>query len=162
MECRSVTNVIIGKGVASIDEGAFYSVGRFNFNRISFLGNAPVLTRFPPWEPPGVFHPDATIYYLPGTSGWTSSFGGRPTAVWHLPTPTILTLPPYFGVQTNQFGFRVSWATNRTTVIEACTDLASPSWVPLATNSLTPFLWFYFNDPEWTNFPNRIYRVRQQ
>jgi hypothetical protein len=24
----------------------------------------------------------ATVYYLPGTTGWGKEFGGRPTAVW--------------------------------------------------------------------------------
>jgi hypothetical protein len=33
-----------------------------------------------------VFYGDnnATIYYLPGTTGWSSPFGGRPTALWNL------------------------------------------------------------------------------
>ena len=26
----------------------------------------------------------ATIYYLPGTSGWGPTFGGRPTMPWNL------------------------------------------------------------------------------
>ena len=33
----------------------------------------------------------ATVYYLPGTTGWGSTFSGWPTAVW--PAPTILTPP---------------------------------------------------------------------
>jgi hypothetical protein len=24
----------------------------------------------------------ATIYYLPGTTGWSKTFGGRPTRLW--------------------------------------------------------------------------------
>jgi len=31
-----------------------------------------------------------TVYYLPGTTGWSTTFGGRPTAPWLLPNPLIL------------------------------------------------------------------------
>jgi hypothetical protein len=85
-----------------------------------------------------------------------STFSGRPTQRWLQPTPTILTFPPYFGVQTNQLGFRVSWAANIPVVMEACANLASPDWLPLTTNALTGG-WFYFSDPEWTNHPARSY-----
>ena len=34
----------------------------------------------------------ATVYYLPGTTGWGTTFGGRPTAQWN-PFPTILSQP---------------------------------------------------------------------
>ncbi len=40
-----------------------------------------------------------------------------------------------FGVQTNQFGFDVigdDW----TFVVEACTNLANPTWSPVATNTV--------------------------
>lgn len=76
-----------------------------------------------------------------------------------LPNPIILNFPPYFGVQANQFGFRVSWATNLSVVLGACTNLATPVWSPLATNTLTG-AWSYSSDPQWTNYPSRIYRVR--
>ena len=37
-----------------------------------------------------VFYSDSnvTVYYLPGTTGWGSTFGGRPTALWSQ-VPTI-------------------------------------------------------------------------
>ncbi len=31
-----------------------------------------------------------TVYYLPGTTGWGSTFGGWPTALWYQPKPLIL------------------------------------------------------------------------
>jgi hypothetical protein len=62
-------------------------------------------------------------------------------------------------VQTNQFGFIVSWATNLSVVIEASTNLVGSVWVPVATNSLTGGS-SYFSDSQWTNSPNRIYRIR--
>jgi hypothetical protein len=44
-------------------------------------------------------------------------------------------------------------------VVEACTNLANPIWYPLATNTLTGGS-YYFNDPQWTNYPSRFYRLR--
>jgi hypothetical protein len=64
-----------------------------------------------------------------------------------------------FGAQTNGFSFVGSWATNRSAVVEASTDLARPAWTPVATNRLTDG-WSRFSDPEWTNHLNRFYRIR--
>jgi hypothetical protein len=76
-----------------------------------------------------------------------------------LPYPVILNSSPTFGVQNNQFGFTVSWATNLPVVVEATTNLAHPVWQPLQTNTLTGGS-FYFSDPQWTNHPIRFYRLR--
>jgi hypothetical protein len=89
---------------------------------------------------------------------WSTTFGGLPTALWLLPYPLILNSPS-FGVQANGFGFVVSWATNIPVVMEACTNPANHTWSPVSTNTLTDG-WFYFNDPDWTNYPARLYRVR--
>ncbi len=102
---------------------------------------------------------NVTVFYLPGTAGWHTTFGGRPTAVWVLPYPVILTTAPNFGIQTNAFGFIISWATNASVVVEASTDLTGCMWVLLATNALTGGT-SYFSDPQWTNHPNRFYRIR--
>jgi hypothetical protein len=121
---------------------------------IPFHGNAPVLGAdvfLGTW--------DVSIFHLPGTIGWGSDFGGRPTAFWELPYPVILALPPSFGVKTNAFGFIVSWATNASVVVEGCTDLNHPLWAPLGTNTLIAG-WSYFSDPGWTNHPGRFYRIR--
>ena len=65
-----------------------------------------------------------------------------------------------FGVRSNQFGFNITGSSNLTVVVEACTNLASPVWVPVETNVLTggPF---YFSDPAWTNFSARFYRLHK-
>jgi hypothetical protein len=102
--------------------------------------------------------PETIIYYLPGTIGWSSTFGGRPTAPWFLPAPLILS-GAAFGVRTNAFGFVVSWATNLSVVVESCSDLANAGWAPLSTNVLMDG-WFYFRDPDWTSYSTRLYRIR--
>jgi len=99
------------------------------------------------------------VYYLPGTTGWGPTFGERPTALWVLPNPVILTSGTSFGLRTNAFGFIISWATNVPVVVEACTDPGSPIWSPLSTNTLTDG-WSYFSDSQWANYPARFYRLR--
>jgi hypothetical protein len=100
----------------------------------------------------------ATVYYLPGTTGWSNTFAGRPTALWFLPSPLILNNGPSFGVQSNAFGFIISWATNISVVVEACTNLADPVWFPVATNTLTNGS-FNFSEPLQTTSPGRFYRI---
>ena len=97
-----------------------------------------------------------TVYYLPGTTGWGPTFGGRPTALWQ---PQVQTTDASFGVRTNQFGFNIMWASGMVVAVDACTDLANPIWSPLQTNTLSADT-LYFSDPEWTNYPARFYRLR--
>jgi hypothetical protein len=75
--------------------------------------------------------------------------------------PQVQTSGTSFGVQTNQFGFNITWANGETVVIEACTDLSNPAWQPVQTNTLTDGS-SYFGDPQWTNYPGRFYRLRSQ
>jgi hypothetical protein len=44
-------------------------------------------------------------------------------------------------------------------VVQACTNLANPVWLPVATNIITSGI-SYFSDPQWTNYPGRFYRLR--
>jgi hypothetical protein len=64
-----------------------------------------------------------------------------------------------FGVRTNRFGFTLNGASNLVVVVEACTNLANPSWSRVETNTLTGGS-SYFSDPQWTNYPGRFYRLR--
>jgi hypothetical protein len=105
-----------------------------------------------------VYDTNVTVYYLPGTTGWSTNFAGVPTALWR---PQLLTSNSSFGVQTNQFGFDVTWASGMTVVVEASTDLVNGVWSALATNAITGSS-FYFGDPQWTNYSNRFYRVRSR
>jgi hypothetical protein len=153
--CFSLTNITIGNSVTYIGDQSFYNCT--NLTGVYFQGNAPNigLEEFEHGENLAV---KATVYYLPGTTGWGPTFGGRPTAPWLLPYPLILNNNPGFGVQTNGFGFIISWATNVPVVVEAC-SLADPKWIPLQTNTLTGGS-CYFSDPAWTNYPVRCYRLR--
>ena len=148
----NLTNVLIPATVTNIGAGAFYDCT--NLKSVYFEGAAPA-------APANAFQSSTgTIYYLPGTTGWSSTLGGLPTTNWALPYPLILggNQTTNFGVQSNQFGFNVSWATNLSVVVEACTNIGNPAWVPVATNALSNGT-FYFNDAQWKNYPKRYYRL---
>lgn len=150
--CRSLTSVFVSAAVTNVGSGAFF--GCSALCGVYFQGSAPSVG----WNA-FVGANNATVYYLPGTTGWGLTFGGCPTALWFLPNPLILNNGPSFGVSTNGFGFIISWATNIPVVVEACTNLANPAWSPVGTNTLTDGT-SYFSDPQWTNYPARFYRLR--
>jgi len=178
LNCNYLTNVTILDGVTNIDSWAFYAcqglntvtipasvqtIAVFAFGdcpsliNVYCLGNAPTVVTTPFAGSNLVFNLDpGTVNYRPGTTGWTTTFGGMPTAMWN---PKVQTDNASFGVQTNQFGFNIIWASGQTVVVEACTDLAHPDWQPLQTNTLTSVT-AYFNDSQWTNYPVRFYRLR--
>jgi hypothetical protein len=157
--CVSLTNVTIPNSVTEIGSLAFGSCT--SLTAAYFEGNAPTFCCGPINPPAFEGATNATVFYLPGTTGWSASEdrAGCPTAPWLLPCPVILTTAPNFGIQNNAFGFRVSWATNASVVVEASTTLANPTWTSFSTNTLIKG-WSYFSDAEWTNYPVRFYRVR--
>jgi hypothetical protein len=170
--CSSLTSVTVAEGVLGIGYWAFaycthlrsiilpsslayaeYAfIGCDSVTGAYFRGNAPSCTTLG-------FEAGPNVYYLPGTIGWDTF--PYPTAPWVLPYPVILTSSPSFGVQTNSFGFTVSWATNVPVVVEASTSLNNPAWIPVATNTLINGT-SYFSDHDQVNHPSRFYRVRAQ
>ncbi len=149
-ECNFLTSITIPAGVTRLDAAAFG--GCANLAKILFTGNAPsqVGTRLLD----GTKSP--TVYYRAGTTGWTSTFAGRPTQVWN---PTISTDDPAFGAGPDGFTFRVTGAPNIPALVEASIDLAGTVWTPLKTVALTNGS-VTINDPAWTKYPTRFYRLR--
>jgi len=149
--CNGLTEVTIPASVTRLEWSAFVFCGALT--GVYFLGNAPDTGGFDPFA-----LTDATVYYLPGTAGWSEFFADTSvTGVLWL--PQVLTGDGDFGVRTNQFGFNITWAGGQTVVVEACTNLVNPVWQPVQTNTLTgdPV---YVSDPQWTNYPGRFYRLR--
>ena len=68
----------IGTQVTDISQRAFADCSALT--SVYFKGNPPALGE-------KVFDGDdkATVYYLKGITGWGTTFGGRPTAVWNPP-----------------------------------------------------------------------------
>ena len=109
--CRNLINVIIPGNVTHIGDRAFYKCT--GLTGIYFQGNAPAVG-----SDAFLYNSTATIYYLKGTKGWNTLFGGRPTKWWK---PQA---------QTNVAG---TSAINRSfEVMEA-----SGVWAPLQTNTPT-------------------------
>jgi len=74
-QCLDLTCVIIPDSVTSIYSGSFS--GCTGLSGLYFKGDAPSIGQG------GVLNGvDATVYYLPGATGWSTTFGGLPTAVW--------------------------------------------------------------------------------
>lgn len=153
--CVSLTNVIIGSGLTNLGHLATDGYGTFAgcaaLTAVYFRSNAPIANQF-------VFQGDAnsTVYYLPGTTGWSSAFGGRPTTVW---MPQIQMSGSNFGFGANGFGFNLVWADGQKVIVDVCSNLNNPAWYPMRTNTVIGST-LYFSDPQSTTLPNRFYRVR--
>lgn len=75
--------------------------------------------------------------------------------------PQIQVGDASFGLRTNGFGFNVTGYSNQIVTMESSTGLATPSWLPLQTNTIEDGP-VYFLDTVWTNYPSRFYRIRTQ
>ena len=173
-DCSGLTNVVMGTNVTDIGKGAFYNsysltsvtlpnsltnISAWAFwncsllTNIYFLGDAPQVDS-------SAFSGDqfAEAFYLPDTTGWNqfNLISGVPIFPW---LPKLQSAGASFGVQTNQFGFNLNWASGQTVVVEACTNLFNPDWQPVQTNVLVNGS-AHFRDPQWTNYPRRFYRLR--
>jgi hypothetical protein len=95
----------------------------------------------------------AQFLYVPGTTGWGSALGGRPTVLWN---PTVDLSSFSAG---NNFGFTVASSNNIRVVVEAISDLNDASWDRMFTNTTTTGS-FSFADSASTNFTRRFYRLR--
>jgi hypothetical protein len=147
--CSSLTTVTIPAGVTSIGSSEFQSCA--NLAGVYFEGNCPTVGSL------AFFGANnATIYYLPGTTGWGTTFGGRPAVLWN---PLIQASGSGFGVRTNRFGFIITGTSNIPIVVEACANLANASWTSLLNCALTNGS-IYFSDPAWANYSGRFYRIR--
>ncbi|HXF10713.1 MAG TPA: leucine-rich repeat domain-containing protein, partial [Desulfuromonadaceae bacterium] len=152
-DCPNLTGVTVPDSVTYIAPFAFSLCGALG--GIYFQGDAPAA------DPTAFSGDHVIVYHLPGKTGWDSTFAGAPTALWFLPQPILLSGRGNVGAQTNGFGFIISWATNTSVVVEASSTLADLSWLPVQTNLLVNGV-AVFNDPQWTNFLVRFYRVRPQ
>jgi BspA type Leucine rich repeat region (6 copies) len=68
----SLTNVTMGAGVASITAGAFQEC--FKLTNVFIQGNAPAVVGLT-GDGPVFLDTSTTVYYLPGTTGWSNTYG---------------------------------------------------------------------------------------
>ncbi len=131
--CTSLTTVTVGNGVKSIGSGAFVTCPALR--SVYFQGNAPT-----PNNDSNTFSGDtnATVYYIPGTTGWGTTFDGLPCA-------------PAFGTTT--YGhlpviIYTTAGTNQT--LQMSTNSASGNWVTVSNK--IPLI-----GVEFTNPPGQIF-----
>jgi hypothetical protein len=130
---------------ASITPDSIYAVGGCTSLRGAFFsGDAPGSNVV-------YFAQGAVLYYLPGSSGWTSNYFGHACLEWNPSTSSV-------AVQNGQFGFDLTGTTNIPVMVEVCDDLSAPLWTGLKSGILTGGF-FHFTDPEWTNYQSRFYRI---
>jgi hypothetical protein len=86
--CTGLSTITIPENVSRIEYRAFEACT--GLKRVYSKGNAPSVGS-------DVFNNDdhVSVYYLPGTTGWGSTFGGRPTTRWIAPKPPPVQLPDH-------------------------------------------------------------------
>jgi hypothetical protein len=147
--CTLLTNVILGVGVTNIGSYAFYDCS--GLDQVYFRGNAPS-----PTNDTTVFNDAAAsliVYFLPGTTGWSSTFDGLPSVLWN-PAATALSTAG------GHLAFQITGPANATLIVEGCTNLANPVWLPVSTNALSAGGTSAFTDLQSGNYPQRFYRFR--
>lgn len=140
-----ITRLVVPASVTNIADDAFFDCTKLT--GVFFSGNAPTADST-------VFEAESpTVYYLPGTTGWGSTFAGLSTVQWN---PAIQTNNANFGIQTNQFGFNITGPANIAITVQASTNFST--WTNVQSLSITNGS-VYFADPAWSNYPNRFYRI---
>jgi hypothetical protein len=147
--CTGLTSVTIPNSVTSIGNYAFR--GCSGLQGVYFLGNPPSLG-----TDAFVGATAATVYYLPGTTGWNAIFAGRPTKQWSALEQISLS---NVGVKNGGFGFAIAGFPGIPVIIEAATNVNQTVWTPVSTNTLIGGVAFFI-DPDWQEISSRLYRLR--
>ena len=155
--CTNLADVTIGSGLTGY--GSRIGLNIFsdcpNLTSIYLTSGNPYFT----WNPTNQIA-TPTAYYLPylsylqGPANYTN-IHGLPTALW---LPRIQNSDASFGFQANQFGFNISWASGTVVEVDACTNLANPVWTFVGDYYLYDDS-IFFSDLQWTNYPDRFYRI---
>jgi sugar lactone lactonase YvrE len=105
--CTRLTNLTIGSGVTSIGNSAFSgsgfasvtipasvtSIGSYAFGNCYSLTRAYFLGNMPSGDSTIFSGESGAAWYLPGATGWGSTFGGWPAILWGT-APSIIAVQP--------------------------------------------------------------------
>jgi hypothetical protein len=117
--CKNLTNITIPASVTNIGLSTLHPVfyGCTDLKSLYFAGDAPTGEQF-------VFGPmfgrttSTTVYYLPGATGWGSTFAGRPAVLWN---PLIQVDVTSFAGRVSGFGFNIAGTPDIPLVVEGST-----------------------------------------
>jgi hypothetical protein len=167
--CANLEIVSCGKNLTFISNYGFYVCSKLT--SIYFKGNEPDTDGLYPIA--GALN--STVYYYSGTTGWGSTYSGRPTvmlkatAIGDTSDPfglggdeaSDVTITNLHADPVNGFGFTVSVDSEfgRVITIEACTSLAEEDWVVIGKYTVSDGS-IDFIDTEWSQYPKRYYRVK--
>jgi len=148
--CRNLTSVTIPNSVTYIGDFAYGFCT--NLRAAYFQGNVPSVVG--QVRPPFDEADNVTVYYLPGTTGWGSTFGGRPTAMW---LPLMLDLPS--GPPSTQLILHTTSPAPSQVRVQRSTNLIHWQDWQTVTKAAGPST---LQDAEAGTTPNRFYRGIQE
>jgi hypothetical protein len=171
--CRALTNVTIGSSVTNIANAAFKncwaleritlpsqvsSLGYEAFadcyalKSVFFTGNAPLSDENSLFSNSGAL----TVYYLPGSTGWSSTFATRQTVCW---APSVLNDATFGFTKPGAFSFTIASTSAIPIVVQAATSPAAGAWTTLTNATLSGQDTLTFSDPASASRPTRFYRI---
>ena len=137
--CTSLTTVTIGNGVTTIGDGAFAECSALT--SVYFLGNSPSLGT----QVFGSINQPGKIYYVVGTTGWASGFGGWLTEA--LSAPVITSSSSAAGTVGTAFSYTITASNSPTSFgatglpaglsLNASTGVISGTPTTAATSTVT-------------------------
>ncbi|MEI6607091.1 MAG: leucine-rich repeat protein, partial [Verrucomicrobiota bacterium] len=151
--CTGLTHVTIPASVATIGSWAFSGCG--NLAVLKFQGDAPSLGSYG-------FYNDSrlTVYYMWGTTGWTSTFGGRPTMMLGLPIAPEELASPKFGISGGNVTFSVQTSVvGRRYQLQYSDTMESGSWPHLGPLRVGDGSRLDISTPFSQALPRRFYRL---
>lgn len=146
--CTGLTTLTLPHALSSLGYWVFLNCS--HLTNVYFCGDTPSLD-----TPDVLDSTPATVYYLPGASGWEAEFCGRPTRCWN---PRVQA-GGSFGYAGGTFSFTLEGTPGIPVVIEACTDIACGDWTPVESATLDAGGSFPFADPAAASHPTRFYRI---
>ncbi|MGI6496624.1 MAG: C10 family peptidase [Kiritimatiellia bacterium] len=140
-----VFSVILPASITTIEAGAFD--GADALQRLFFTGDAPSVAT------DALANSAATVYYLPGMEGWSSSLGGRPALLWNpAPAPGA-----EIGFQDGVFGFTLAGTASIPVHVQAVSDLTA-AWSSLTNTAIDATGTLHVRDPQSPSHTQRFYR----
>lgn len=143
--CSNLVSITLPASVTILGSGVFSSCSKLA--SILCKGDRPLES----WLGSAAY---TVVYYLPGTAGWESTFGGRPTRLWN---PRVAQ-DAAFGFAEGSFDFTIEGEPWVPFVVEACDALSPGSWTPVRTNRTGSTGLYHFSDPAAAGAPARFYR----